>query len=73
LLYGLAYTPFTYIVGYIFIDYGNALAGYYFFTFVVGGLLSTVIFVLRFLGSTAGSIGRGLSWIFRILPCYSFG
>jgi hypothetical protein len=73
LLYGLAYIPFTYIAAYIFIDYGNALAGFYFFTFVIGGLLSTIIMVLRFLGTTTGSIAKGVSWILRLIPSYSFG
>lgn len=50
ILYGLAYIPFTYIAAYVFKDYGNAQAGFYFFTFVVGGLLSIVVLVLRFLG-----------------------
>jgi len=54
-------------------DYGNALAGFYFFTFVVGGLLSTIIMVLRTLGSTAGSIARGVAWILRLFPCFCFG
>jgi hypothetical protein len=73
ILYGLAYIPFTYIAGYVFIDYGNALAGYYFFTFLMGGLLSMVIVILRLLGGTTGSVMRGLAWVFRLLPCFSFG
>ena len=48
LIYGLAYIPLTYIIAYLFVDYGNAQAGYYFFTFVVGGLLSIIVLVLRF-------------------------
>lgn len=73
ILYGLAYIPLTYIIAYVFKDYGNAQAGYYFFTFVVGGLLSIVVLVLRFLGGDAGKVGLGLSWIFRIIPSYCFG
>jgi hypothetical protein len=73
ILYGLAYIPLTYVIAYIFKDYGNAQAGYYFFTFVVGGLISTIILVLRFLGGTANSIGLVLGWILRLLPCYCFG
>lgn len=72
-LYGSAYIPFTYIFAYIFKDYGNAQAGYYFFTFVVGGLLSIVVLVLRFLGGTANTVGLVLSWIFRFIPSYCFG
>jgi hypothetical protein len=72
-LYGLAYIPLTYILAYIFKDYGNAQAGYYFFTFVSGGLITIIILVLRFLGSTGGMVGQYLSWIFRVIPAYSFG
>lgn len=73
ILYGSAYIPFTYILAYLFKDYGNAQAGYYFFTFVVGGLLSIVVLILRFLGGTANTVGLVLSWIFRFIPSYCFG
>jgi ATP-binding cassette subfamily A (ABC1) protein 3 len=73
ILYGLAYIPLTYIFAYLFKDYGNAQAGFYFLTFVLGGLLSLVVFLLRFLGGNAGKIGLGISWVFRIIPSYSFG
>ncbi len=73
ILYGLAYIPLTYIAAYLFKDYGNAQAGFYFFTFVIGGLLSIVVLVLRFLGGTANTVGLVLSWIFRLIPSYAFG
>lgn len=73
ILYGLAYIPMTYIIAYLFKDYGNAQAGFYFFTFVVGGLLSIVVLVLRFLGGDANTVGLVLSWIFRFIPSYCFG
>ena len=57
----------------MFKDYGNAQAGYYFFTFVVGGLLSIIVLVLRILGGTANTVGLVLGWIFRIIPSYCFG
>ena len=47
LFYGLSNIPLTYILGYLFKDYGNAQAGYYFFTFVIGGLVTIIILVLR--------------------------
>jgi hypothetical protein len=72
-LYGLAYIPMTYIFAYVFRDYGNAQAGYYFFTFVIGGLLSNIVLVLRFLGGSANSVGLVISWILRFIPAYSFG
>lgn len=73
MLYGLAYIPFTYIVAYLFKDYGNAQAGFYFFTFVTGGLLPILTFVLRILGTGTSSVGRGIAWVLRILPSFSFG
>lgn len=73
IIYGLAYIPLTYIIAYFFKDYGNAQAGYYFFTFVVGGLLSIIVLVLRFLGGDANTVGLVLSWIFRLIPSYCFG
>lgn len=72
-LYGLAYIPMTYIFSYLFKDYGNAQAGYYFFTFVVGGLLSVIVLVLRFLGGTPNTIGLVVAWILRFVPAYAFG
>lgn len=73
ILYGLAYIPFTYIAAFVFKDYGNAQAGFYFFTFLIGGLLSILCFVLRIISVSANSVGRGLAWFFRIFPCFSFG
>jgi hypothetical protein len=72
-LYGLAYIPMTYMMAYLFKDYGNAQAGYYFFTFVIGGLLPIIVLVLRFLGGTANTVGLVVSWIFRFIPAYVFG
>jgi len=72
-LYGLAYIPFTYVMAYAFKDYGNAQAGYYFFTFVVGGLFSTILFFLRFFGGQAADVGWYLGWAFRVVPSYCFG
>jgi hypothetical protein len=73
LLYGAAYIPLTYILSYAFKDYGNAQAGYYFFTFVVGGLISTIMLVLRFVGGTAGLVGLYITWVLRCIPSFSFG
>jgi hypothetical protein len=71
--YGLAYIPFTYVLANIFKDYGNAQAGYYFLTFIVGGMLPILTLLLRFLGSGSNPIGRGLAWFLRIYPAFSFG
>jgi ATP-binding cassette subfamily A (ABC1) protein 3 len=73
IIYGFANIPFTYIVSFVFSDYGNAQAGFYFFNFVAGGILSVVILLLRFIGSATSSIGRGIAWPLRFIPAYSFG
>jgi hypothetical protein len=60
-------------MAFIFKDYGNAQAGYYFLTFIVGGMIPILTFLLRFLGSGSNPVGRGLAWIFRIYPAFAFG
>lgn len=47
IFYGLAYIPLTYIFSYLFTDYGNAQAGFYFLTFIIGGMLPILTFILR--------------------------
>ena len=49
ILYGLSNIPLTYILGYLFKDYGNAQGAVYFFNFVCGGLLTLIILVLRWI------------------------
>lgn len=73
LFYGLSYISFTYIMAFLFKDYGNAQAGYYFLTFIIGGMLPILTFLLRFLGSGSNPVGRGLAWILRIYPAFAFG
>jgi ATP-binding cassette subfamily A (ABC1) protein 3 len=73
IFYGLAYIPFTYILAFAFKDYGNAQAGYYFLTFVAGGMIPILTFLLRILAVDSNPIGRGLAWLFRIYPAFSFG
>jgi hypothetical protein len=72
-LYGLAYISFTYIFAFLFKDYGNAQAGYYFITFVIGGLLPILTFLLRFLSRSSNPLGRGLAWFLRLHPSFAFG
>lgn len=77
-MYGLTNIPLTYIVGYLFKDYGNAQAALYFFNFVAGGILPLIILILRWIGDpedavNSSDVARGLAWIFRIIPAYSFG
>ena len=61
------------MISYLFKDYGNAQAGFYFFTFVSGGLISTVMLLLRFIGGTAGNVGFYITWVLRVVPAFSFG
>jgi ATP-binding cassette subfamily A (ABC1) protein 3 len=73
LFYGLAYISFTYIFAFLFKDYGNAQAGFYFITFIVGGMLPILTFLLRFLGEASNPAGRGLAWFLRLYPAFAFG
>ena len=71
--YGLANIPFTYILGYLFKDYGNAQGAVYFFNFVSGGILTLVILILRWIGSDSNKVGRALAWPLRMIPSFAFG
>ncbi len=73
IFYGLSYIPFTYLIAFLFKDYGNAQAAYYFLTFVLGGMLPILTFLLRILGSGSNPIGRGLAWLLRLYPSFAFG
>jgi len=73
LFYGLSYISFTYIFAFLFKDYGNAQAGFYFLTFIVGGMLPILTFLLRFLSASSNPIGRGIAWVLRIYPAFAFG
>ena len=73
IFYGLSYISFTYIFAFYFKDYGNAQAAYYFITFVAGGLMPLLTFLLRILSASSNPIGRALAWIFRIYPAFAFG
>lgn len=72
-LYGFANIPFSYLASFLFTDYGNSQAAFYFWNFLMGGLLSVVILVLRMIGDTAGTVARALAWLFRIVPAFAFG
>ena len=73
IFFGLANIPFTYLLGYAFTDYGNAQGIVYFINFVSGGLVTIIILVLRWISGSSSDVGRGLSWVLRIIPSYSFG
>jgi hypothetical protein len=73
IFYGLSYIPLTYIIAYYYKDYGNAQAGFYFITFLTGGLLPLLTFLLRILGQGSNKIGRYLAWALRSFPPFAFG
>ena len=73
IFYGLSYISFTYIFGFIYHDYGNAQAAYYFITFVAGGMIPLLTLLLRILSESSNPIGRGISWVFRLYPAFAFG
>ena len=73
LFYGLSYISCTYVFAFLFKEYGNAQAGYYFLTFIIGGMLPILTFLLRFLGSGSNPAGRGLAWFLRLYPSFAFG
>ena len=77
-LYGITNIPLTYIMSYLFKDYGSAQAALYFFNFVAGGILPMIILVLRWISDPndavpSGDVGRALGWILRLVPAFSFG
>jgi ATP-binding cassette, subfamily A (ABC1), member 3 len=71
--YGLSYISFTYIFAFIYHDYGNAQAAYYFITFVTGGMIPLLTLLLRILSESSNPIGRGLAWGLRLYPSFAFG
>jgi ATP-binding cassette subfamily A (ABC1) protein 3 len=73
LFYGLSYISLTYIFAFLFKDYGSAQAGFYFLTFIAGGIAPILTILLRFLGKQSNLVGRGLAWVLRLYPAYAFG
>lgn len=73
IFYGISYISFTYIASFLFKEYGNAQAGYYFITLVSGGMLPILTFLLRVLGEGSNPVGRGIAWVLRLYPSFAFG
>ena len=77
LLFGLSNLPLTYIASFLFKDYSSAQSGVYFFNFISGGILATLALVLRTVvtdsNASAGNIARGIAWVLRFIPAFSFG
>lgn len=72
-LYGVTNILLTYLLAYLFKDYGNAQGVVYFFNFVGGGIAPIIILVLRWIDQNSNVTGRGLAWLLRIIPSFSFG
>lgn len=73
LLFGLAGLPFTYLCGFLFVDYGMAQAVFYFINFAMGSILPTVVVILRVVGGNGASTALSACWLLRLLPVFSFG
>ena len=71
--YGLAYIPFTYIIAFIFTDYGSAQAFYFFITLLCVGMLPIITLVFRIITSDSAAIGKIIAWVLRIIPSFAFG
>ena len=71
ILYGFCIGPWSYFVSFFFKDPGNAQLVNFFFNFIVGFIVSIVLWVLRLIDSTR-SVAKGLSYFFRFVPTFSF-
>ncbi len=72
ILYGWSIIPFSYLIGFAFQGYGNAQVASFFLHFLMGGIGSLVVMILRFIPSTVTS-GIAIGWFLRIIPSFSFG
>jgi len=73
IFYGIAYIWFTYIFAFVFKDYGNAQAGYFFMTYLSGGMLPLLPMLLRILSTNTNLYGRLMAWVLRLYPSFAFG
>ena len=71
ILYGFCVGPWSYFVSFFFKDPGNAQLVNFFFNFIIGFIVALVLWILRLINSTR-SIAKGLSYIFRFVPTFSF-
>lgn len=72
LLYGWGVFPFTYLFGYLFNSFGNAQIATFFMNFLTGGLIPTIVYILRLIPLTR-KVGLALQWVFRCIPSFCFG
>jgi len=71
--YGLAYIPLTYLLAFIFKEYGSAQSFYFFASFLTGGLFPVLTLLLRMLSASSNKIGRYIAWGLRSYPAFAFG
>lgn len=71
LLFGLCDMSFTYLLGFLFKNYGSAQVAGFFFHFIVGSIFPLVIYILRLFPDT-NKIGKGIAWGLRVLPSFSY-
>jgi hypothetical protein len=69
LMFPLAVVPLTYTTSFLFGTDTQAQIATFFFHFLLGGLGSTTVFILRAVGATC-AIGDQLLWWFRLSPVY---
>lgn len=69
ILYGISYIPLNYIMSLALTEettFFNA-------TFIVGGLVPSLMAIMRVINEGSGLFARGVSWILRLFPAYAFG
>lgn len=73
ILFGLANIPFSYVMSFLFHDYGNSQAVFYFLNFATGGIVSSIILILRNIEGRPRQFAKSIMWPLRIIPSFSFG
>ena len=70
IFFGFAAIPFTYLLSFLFKDYGSAQSAAYFINFLSGFLLCLLVVVLRLIPSSEAT-ARFLQYICRFLPGFT--
>ena len=69
-IYGVANILFTYVLSYLFDKSWNALIGIFFLNFMLGGIFTILIIILKILNNNMTS---NIAWFLRLFPAFSFG
>ena len=69
LLYPLGTIPFTYVMSFLFTSESVAQTSTIFLHFLIGGLGSILVSILRMIDTTQ-SAGDALMWVFKLVPTY---